>query len=260
MLKLLALVILCTACSSTSGPSSAPTGLACDEGHACPDQQSCLYVSALSRYCCGGIACKAEYFACSTHAECGAARKCEGGGCVPCATAGCQEVGDGGVVDMLTAAGCKSGQGREISTTMYACLALATQFDDVRKQCAAGWSLCRTNTAGADCELKLPRDEVYIAESVCGQPQGAPWVSSKVVNTWQGLGSTYLRGIAGCGNGVGAISGPPNLPVPSGFQWAMECWESGHAPQIPSVVECPDLDFANVRILHPKAGVLCCKN
>lgn len=262
MLKLLAVILLCTACSSTSSAPPVPTGIACDEGHSCPEQQPCLYVSALGRHCCGGVACKADFFSCSSSAECGTDRKCEGGGCVPCETAGCQEVGDGGTgqADMRSAAGCKSGQGREISPTMHACLAIVTQPGEVRNQCAAGWSICKTNTAGADCEGKLPRDEVYIAEAVCGQPQGAPWVASKVVNAWSGLGSTYLRGIGGCGNGVGAISGPPSAAPPAGFQWAMECWESGHAPQIPGVVECPDVDFSNVRILHPKAGVLCCKN
>lgn len=213
----------------------------CDEANPyCPDSLQCF------QGCCGGPPCKAG----------------------PVFVPDGATVTDMGVVfppDLRAPlTGCKGNQGHIINDTMNACLGMANGGDSVHRLCATGWALCVTNTAGADCEMKLPRDEVYIAGATTGQPQGAPWIAAKVVQTWTGLQNTYLRGIGGCGNGVGAISGPPSASPPAGFQWSMECWESGHAPQIPNVVECPfsqasDADFSGVRILSDKAGVLCCK-
>lgn len=260
MLKLLAAILLCTACSSTSSAPPVPTGIACDEGHTCPEQQPCLYVSALGRHCCGGVACKADFFSCSTSAECGADRKCEGGGCVPCETAGCQEVGDAGTSDMPTVAnGCRGGVGFQISPNAVACPGAFTS--DPSSQCAGGWSVCTTNPMTAQqCAASRP---FGVQGCYIGDARGAENMlptTSQMRGAWNGAAAGDYRFLMGCGACVGW--GTAYIKV-GGFEnniIASDMSATPYAYHSPVSTPGKDSDWPQTRNDDPNSGVLCCKN
>ncbi len=167
-------------------------------------------------------------------------------------------------LDLTAAApGCKSGKGRVISSVMHACPGVFAWPDDIYKQCAAGWSLCKTNVAGADCNGRLPNTEFYLADVPVGQVSGPTWNTSARAG-WSGIpASSGLRGVAGCGNGTGSLTGPPNLTVPAGFGLVATTYNPANPPN-PAFFSGPyqsgnDLDMQLVKTgSDVRTGVLCC--
>ena len=275
MSKLLLVIILSVACSSTSSAPLVQTGFACAEGHVCPGDQPCLYVKGIDRHCCGGVACKADFFACGASSECGTDRKCEGGGCVPCLTAGCQEAGDGGTTSghdlashwdqnqpAMNIAACKTGRnGWMLGSKMAACL-VGSGSPDQSCNDLQGWAPCTANQLSAELCAAVPWG--FFGSKSHGR-QATQTPDSSMICSWNGGAggtSTEQRFIFGCGTAAGATTYAITDSPCGGFQRAIPCHGSPFSAS--SSWDCPyynnnDTDADRAQANDQRDGELCCR-